>query len=319
MAWWLIASIFVIGCSGGKELCREVRGIQRFVLAAFLVFLVHGIALYNEVSFSFGSAWLMKVALLSASAVLIAERERWEKLFKFLKICLLFQIPVLVLQWFEVWNPWGVSSGTLGKRAGLGILAAYVTVNSSGLTSWISSILAMLSTSMAGMIPAVSHQVWSFRRGRIVLGILTGLSLLVLPSMGVRVATRFEAWSSLSFLRRGWLTGWGFLPFAGSFRDDALRGGALASLRFTDYHSTYLDWIARFGLIGLVVISPFVIWVLSRTLSQLSSWKVWSMFLALFAGAVQSAEGILVMCLLGFLWIIRLNEEVSHVDTLHPA
>lgn len=315
MVWWILASILVIGCSTFKKVERDVEGIQLFILAAIAVFVAHGFFLYTETTFAFGSAWLLKVSVIMSAAILIAQRESWHNLFKYLQLCLVFQIPILLVQKMNMNNPWGSAHGTLGTRAGVGILAAYIAVNSKGISSWIGTAMSVISTSMAGLIPAVANRIWGFKKYRLAISLATLIVLFNMP-MQARASSRFEAWSSLSFLKRGWMTGWGFLPMAGTFRLDADNGKAWASVRFTDYHSTFLDWIARFGLIGVLAISPLMLWIAQRTFHQPDSWKVWNLFLALFAGMVQSAEGILVMVLLGLMWFMRLNEEDSRVHTL---
>ena len=95
----------------------------------------------------------------------------------------------------------------------------------------------------------------------------------------------------------------------------------MGSVRFTDFHSTWLDWIARFGVIGMVVLIPLVRWVWIRTFSKTAPWKVWSFILAVFAGTFQSAESLAVLSLLGMFWFMRLNkeEEVDHFYSLQGA
>ena len=134
--------------------------------------------------------------------------------------------------------------------------------------------------------------------------------IAVVAASGVRASSRLEVWGNVVWiLKRGWLTGWGFFPISGSFREHALGGQAMGSLALTDLHSTWMDWLVRFGLVGLLAISPLVIWVVRRTFSNPASWKLWTLILAAFAGSLQSAESLAVMSLLGFVWLMRLNEE----------
>ena len=83
----------------------------------------------------------------------------------------------------------------------------------------------------------------------------------------------------------------------------------MGSLALTDLHSTWLDWLVRFGLVGMLAISPIIYRVVRQTLAEPSPWKVWTLALILFAGSLQSAEALLVMCLLGIVWITRLEQE----------
>ena len=332
LSLWLIASFFVMAVAWAKEPERKSEVFSLFLLPAFCVFFLHGIILYNDVSFGLASAWLLKVAVILSAATLIAERTSWRELYRILCVLTAVQVPILIMEYAGLDTFWrtaslppqagvvveaGTPSGTLPTRAALSILAGFCSIWAVGWRAWFYGWVAFASTSLSGALPSIAKLVW--KRGRcghlLVLGAIGAICLIALTS-SVRASSRIEAWTNAwEILRQGWLTGWGFFPVPGSFREDALGGAAQASVQFTDFHSTWVDWLTRFGLVGLLAVSPLLTWVVKRTFTSPSSWKTWTFILALAAGSVQSAEGLIVMCLLSLMWLMRLEEE-WHVHTI---
>lgn len=324
--WWVLASILVIACSFCEPPTYPAIPIALLMTAFACVFFVHGFFLYDGKRFGFATAWIMKTSLICAAAILISERSSWRFLFDCLLVLLALQIPILIAEYAGIKTPWYVKSfyrgdgitweggrpnGSLYCRAGLSILAGFCSIWLSGLKSLLCGAMACASTSLSGAIPSIARLVYRPGRygRRVALGGI-GAFLLIALIFGARFSSRLEAWgNALDVIRNHWLAGAGFLPIPGSFREDTLGGAALGPVQFTDFHSTSIDWLARFGLVGLLAISPLMIWVVKRTFSQPTPWKVWTLLFFIFAGSSQSVEGIYVIGLLGIVWLIRLAQE----------
>lgn len=85
----------------------------------------------------------------------------------------------------------------------------------------------------------------------------------------------------------------------------------MGSIAFTDFHSTWIDWLIRFGLIGVIAVLPILVYIVRQVMKRLEIWNLWTLFLFLFAGTIQSAEGLIVMTLLFLVWLMRINQEES--------
>lgn len=316
---WVLASILVLAVSFLKRPVREVRIFHKLLLGCTLMFLMH---LSN---FSLGSSWLLKTAMVLTATSVIAEREEFDYLLQCLKACLILQIPIVVLEVFNVNTPWQSAgegfAGSLYKRPGLSLLAGAVSIWSDGIVAYLAAFMACLSTSFVGAVPAVLRLVdGTLKRFRLLYaGVLLAVTTIAFPwILSTRLAVRVETWEGLSFLKQGWLTGWGFFPMPGVFQEDT--GGTLGPLRmahqvFSDYHNTFADWIGRFGLMGILVAFPVLAWVVKQTFRKPSNWKVWSFAFFIFSALLQSAEAFAVLSLLGAIWWIRLSqqEEIQHV------
>lgn len=308
--WWVIASVAVLALAWLKPPVRKRSVISWFLTACLVAYLPH----FN--SFGMGLGWMIRSALVLSAAIAIAERTGWRDLYDALKVAFLIQLGVVLLKLFGVEVPWMQAgpglAGTLYRRAGLSMLAAFVCIWSRKWLSYLAGAVSVLSGSLAGAVPAGLYLV-SRLKSRMARWSLLGLGVMaaVLAS-GIRFQSRVESLAGLEFLRRGWLTGWGFFPMPGGFQEDTGNAFAVASVQLRNYHSVWADWLGRFGVIGLLAVLPVIAWIVKETLRDRADWKIWTLILALLAGSVQSAEGLAVMSLLGLIWWIRLEEE-SHV------
>ena len=262
--------------------------------------------------------------MILPAAAAISERVSFKRLVHMLNICAILQIPIILLQLSGMKVPWdsagGGLTGSLYKRPALSILAGALAIWNGGIFSYLFAALAFASTSMAGALPVLGKLLNKYMPISLVALLAIAFVVLVLlwiPSVSTRLDTRLSSWKGIAFIKDGWLTGWGFFPLPGAFGESTDNDRAVQSAMMSDYHSTYLDWIGRFGLIGILAIAPVVARIARLTFRQLTNQKLWAFLLACFACLVQSAEAFAVMCLLGLVWMKQLDEEESiRVDSL---
>jgi len=305
---WLIASVFVIAMGMGQPKRRNARVFGWVLFGCLCVYLSH----LSNVGMAF--IWMTRATLVLSAAWMIAERGDFRWLRSSVLSCALFQIPVMAAQAFQVPLPWknaGVFPwGTLMKRGALSILFGLASVWSQGIRSMGFALASISTLSWSGAVPAAARVLIS----KVQLNLIGWLSVaaaffLSAPFWIPKVLIRLEAWKSVEFLRRGWLNGWGFFPLPGGFQDDA--GGSAAwahSPLFREYHSTFIDWIARTGLIGLVISFLIGAWIVKRVM-ECGPWSKWTLFLILFAGATQSTESFPFMAMVFLSFLIGLNQS----------
>ena len=309
--WWVLASILVIVAAQFVEPVRRVRVFGGLLVGCVAIFAAHVRSVGGAL------AWCYQSTFILTAAWLIAERVGWPILRRALLVVAWAQLPLMALQAVGVTLPWPAVithpiTGALGSRAPLASLLAVASMLSPRRPALILALAACLTGSLMGW-PALIRlwwqspcKPWPSLWGWPVLAALTH------RWWWPKLAIRMESWSSLSFLKGGWLTGWGFLPFPGGFWDDSTPGRMFL---WRDYHSMWMDWIARTGLIGGLVAVGLIWWIIRRLRVQ-PSWG-WTMAMLFWIGAWQSAEAFPVLALLGVMGVIGLvtdKEKTCHIS-----
>lgn len=308
LGWWVIASIFVIACAPFNDVTRQSKIYPYLLLGCIAVFLSHALSIGTSL------IWLYQVSIILVAAWLIAERFDLMFLKLFIVGMGLLQIPFMILQLFGIYvfpsDMIGLT-GTLEKRAYCAILLASASFLTAGRLQWLLTITSILTGSFM-CLPAVIRLLWPMlKRGRMIGLMAIPAILIATHSLWLsRVTSRFKAMESLEFLQRGWLTGWGFIPFPGGFVYSAVdSGGSVPAMTFYDYHSTLIDWVARTGLIGFVVLCLLAYWI-SRHLKG-GQWRLWTSIMAAWAFLLQSAESGVVMAMLFLVWLSMIETQVE--------
>lgn len=317
--WWTMASLLVVAV-GLTQPQRQVTAVFGWgLLGCLAVYLIHRTQPYGS-----QALWMTHVTIGLMAAALMAERAEWRWLRQAVVWCAWGQLPVMAFQAFghSLWweSVGGGLTGTMGYRAACAALLALASLWSSGWRAWSFAAAACLTGSWMGL-PAVGRLVWGLWPSHLAWGFLS-LALLALTSEWwmPRLALRLEAWQGFPLLHGGWLTGWGFLPLPGGFAYDAgtfASGGAKAApFVISDYHSAFVDWIARTGLVGVVMLLALGRWVCTRLTSSAHRWAAG---LAVWVGCWQSVETMTVLALLLVVWWIGLAQGGRDVDSLHAA
>lgn len=308
MGWWVLASILVCAV-GMRQPVRQQTSLWAWGLVGCVaVFASH------LTSIGWAVAWLYQVTLILLAAWLIHERGEWTWLKNTILGVGLFQGVVVLWQLLggptPYWSwPGGWLTGTLSARAALSILWGACSLLSHGRVAWGFALLACLTGSFAGSVPAVGRLLGQSRTIPMTWPIgAVGVLLLSHRLWWPRLLGRWQAMESLEFLQRGWVTGWGFLPFPGGWQSIAASGRQAGLVAQLDYHNVFVDWIARTGMVGGLGLLALVWWVSKRLTSP---WRRWTAFLALWAGSWQSAEAFPVMTLLGLVWLMGLAQEAE--------
>ena len=310
VGWWVLVSVVVCVVGMVQQPRRETR-----FWAWTLAWCVVVVASHLLAGPGWGVAWLYQATLILLASWFVHERGEWRWLHKTVLVLGLFQGGVVLWQlsgWTAPWPSAGSGlSGTLSQRAALSIFWGACSMLSQGKPAWGFALLACLTGSLSGSVPAVARLLWTSRTIPVTLPLgLLGLLALSHRVWGPRLLGRWQAMESLEFLQRGWLTGWGFLPFPGGWRYTDARGHQAGLVAQLDYHNAFIDWIARTGLIGGVGLLVLVWWVSTRLTTP---WRRWTAFLASWAGMWQSAEAFPVMTMLCLVWLIALasNQETT--------
>ena len=253
-------------------------------------------------------AWVSQVALILGSAAILASHGEARWLRQAVIACAWVQVPVLILQWYQVPLPWAhlpapwQMAGTVGSIRPASILFGLACLWSPGWTAWVLGIVACLTGSGTVMPVVVLRQWWPYRKKA--WGWLAGLGL-------VAVGARFTPWHlALTERLDTWQTWWwsmsgeGFrvFPWRGAFADDTVFGRAMA---WRDSHNVWLDWTGRFGLPGLVVLGVLLVWLWHRSKTDAQRW---TLLFALWVSCWQSFEQFPVLVIPLLVWLIELSE-----------
>ena len=318
----MLASILVIGFALTQPVRRQLSRIFGFLLLAFLgIFFIHFLGATPAEEFEKGgvwvaskmaSAWISQSVIILTAAALISERGKFVWILRAVLGCGILQVLIMVLQAFNISVPWPSAGpgpcGTLVKRAALSIFLGSVSIWTTGKKAWFFAIASAISGSFAGSIPAFFRLLYRHLANPMVLAMSLPIALLLGSFSYTRVSDRVDVWgNAVSFFSQSWLTGRGFFPLPGSFREDG-GGTGFGLALFSDYHSTWLDWIVRTGLIGILILGAGLFWMFSQVKDG-ASWRKWSFLMFLWAGTFQSAEAFPVMILLALCFMIGLNYQ----------
>lgn len=215
--------------------------------------------------------------------------------------CAWAQVLVCGLQVCRVPLPWpqqphGAFWGTMGSRTTAALVTGIGCLWSSGWPAWGLGVATGLMGS-ATMLPVVvvklagtNRRVWD------IVGLLGVIAVAwgPWPPLIQRLSLRCELW-------RAWRGSWwgnGFHPFPSGFQDETAFGHAM---RWRDYHNVYLDWLARFGILGAVVLAVAG-WWLWRARRAVPSWLIGSVPAFLWIAWWQSLEQFPVGIVLVIVW-----------------
>ena len=246
--------------------------------------------------------WVSQATLLLGAAAMLQGSSR--PLRQAVIACAWVQIPVLILQWYQVPLPWAhlpvpwQMAGTVGSIRPASILLGIACLWSTGWRAWVLGLAAGL-TGSGTVVPVVLLKLWWPVRRHLV-GWLAAAGVLVVgarfaPAWMLALSERAEVW-------RTWpLTVWGvgFKAFPVGFQDDTPVGRAM---EWRDAHNVLLDWVGRFGLPGLLVLLAVGWWVLRRKPDP------WTLGFFAWVACWQSLEQFPVLVILFLVWLIGLSE-----------
>lgn len=263
--WWTVSSLLVIAASLGQSTIRKPELIwPTFLLLALLSYLFH-------LDQPEALAWLYPFLIVFFAAFLIVERGDLRLIQEAFLLAAYLQIPLMLAQATGIHLPWERAggdqwpiSGSLSRRVLLGSVMATACCLSRGWRARLFAAGAILSASWTGAVPALIRIIWLHTRFRKWLLWIAPIGLVATLSLWqAHLGLRVKVWLSLDWWQG--LVGQGFTPFTSGFVDPSYAGSILGWL---DYHNTFLDLIARFGLVGLVGISLFVLRLSSAPLLQ---------------------------------------------------
>lgn len=303
---WMLASIVVLAVGMLQPKRRDCRLFGWLALASLALVATH------PRQFEYGSIWLVKAAIILSAAGMIAERGEYRWLRQSVIGLAWLQVPVMILQATNVTIPWHSAhagfAGTAIKRGACSVLLGAASILSTGWKAWTFCFLSAMTGSLTGTVPAVLRLMWRWK-WLAAIGVLAS-AVIWWP----RLMPRLSVWQNLAEQTWNPLVGMGFGIFPLGFQDDIGSSVYPASPLLRDLHSTFIDFTARFGLVGWGIICLMADWVVKSTTLH---WQRWFLALALFAGLLQSAEAFPVMVVLALVWWIALNEEgTPHV---HPV
>lgn len=307
MGWWLIASLLVISLGWIRRKPAVTAPIFGGLLLSILLF-----TFFHPEQIPIGSSWVMRWAVILSAASCMAYLEDLKVLRLAVLGCAWIQIAFMLLQAAGVETIFRVAgsgvAGTLAKRAALSIFLGFASMLCKGRCAWLFAGASVVTGSLAGSVPAVAKLLFPlFMKARgMGISAMAGAVLLLIPLGWDRLLLRLQAWSEgPSFLARGWLNGWGFYNLPGGFTDENMARSIHdpMSLMYSDYHSTFVDYVARFGLPGLITLAAVMAWLFFRVRVGL---ELWLLGLAVWACAFQSAESFPSMMMLGVFLFMHL-------------
>lgn len=304
--WWLIASFLVVSVGITQRVVRRASWIWAFLIfSSFFAYLVHTTDVY-------AASWIGQVFIIGSAAVLIVERGDWQVLRKGIVVACLVQVPFMIVQGFGLEVPflraggdnWPIS-GTVSRRSVLSALLAVGCVCSGRVTSLVLATGSLFSGSWTGSIPAILKISFRYIKRLGVIGFVSVLTLFVASFnlWQAHFGLRWKVWSGMSWLS---LKGIGFDELKGGFREAHPLSGVLY---WTDYHNTFLDILARFGIMGMLVIVVFFSWLIKRRANLL-----WPIFLILWLCLWQSLEGSAVLSMLVVFMMMGIDQKTSEVS-----
>ena len=309
---WVLASILVILVGPTQPIRRPVRWPLAWLALSFSISLIQ---LATGPSWSL--IWLYQSTIILLATWFVAERADWAELRRAVLVVGSVQTLVMLGQLADLALPWPSETeagGTFHHRAALGLWWAVCSLWSQGRWSLYWAILSCLSGSWTGASVAVFRVIAKRlqRAGWVPmlwpLAFVGGL-LLTSSVWWPKLAIRLEVWSTLVWLKNGWLTGWGFRPFPTGFIETLSTG---RQLPYLEYHNAWIDWLARTGAVGLLGLVGLWRWIFGR----LTGRSHWTAALVIWAGLWQSVEANPSLLLLLVVWLIGLSEERHAAITL---
>lgn len=251
---WLIVSWVVIGL--GLAWPRRAQEAQPFGWLALGVVGLGLWACWSRPTDAF--IWVWQLIIWLSAAATLAQHGDWAWLRQAVIGCALAQWPIALLtrmgglwQWPHHPSQW---CGTVGSETPMAVLLGLAAIWSRGWGRWLLGCLAAVvgcGTVAAFMLAWLLRQVpWPRWMLRIALGI--GL-LILIWWWREPIQWRLETWADAHLTWQG--VGFGVLP--GGWRDDTTLG-RLLEWRF--YLNAYLDWVQRFGVAGLTVMTGIGWW-----------------------------------------------------------
>lgn len=303
LGWWVLASVLVIALGMTQGGQRRVSVFGWMLLGCLIVFASHAMSISGAL------AWLYQSALVLAAAWVMAERGAFRWMRHAVLAVAWGQLPVMGLQALQISLPWeSLSSGvtgTLSSRSACAVLLGVASLWSGRGPALVLSVASLATGSLMG-VPSLWRLWWQSPYKPLPAVVLGWPMVLVLTHQWwwPRLALRLGVWDDIwTYLHSGWLTGIGFVPFPSGFRDTTPLG---APTMWVNYHCTFLDWIARTGLVGTVLVGVLAIWV-SRRLT--TPWARWTVGGAVWVGMLQSVEAFPMLGMLALVMVMGLAQE----------
>lgn len=304
VGWWVLASIVVLAVGITQPVRRILRGFSWGLGGVLLVFFSH------VTSVGWSVAWAYQVSFVLLAAWMIAERGQVHWLRQTVLWMAWCQVGLAGLElagvvFFPIAG--NFPHGSLVTRTGLCLLWTMASLWSAQWRAVVFALLACATGSWTGTV-AVVRLVWlsgtvPFPLVVVVPGLLLGSLSLWLP----KLVSRWEVWRQVYWLKEGWLTGWGFLPFPIGFVSTDPSGSIGRATQVSIYlNNTFLDWVGRTGVIGAVLLGGLVWWAVPR---MTVPWRIWTVLGLCWMGLWQSAEALPVLSLLGVCSVIGLAQE----------
>lgn len=304
---WVASSMLVVAC--GMVSHDVPRPPAR--IFGWMALVSVGVALVWWRQSTVAFVWASQVVLVLAASWQLNRHGACRWLKEVVIACALLQIVVWSLQRLSIPNPWPTHVwtkqgwGTVGSATPAAVVLAVACLWSRGWRSWLWGSLTLL-TGSGTVLSLLACRLWLWLRGRLPRWSWVSLGAAA-ASIGLWLwrdawMMRWQVWREAAW---SWW-GIGFKAFPGGFGDDTAIGQAM---RWRDYHNTYLDWIIRFGWVGLASLLALG-WWLWRNSRQDAAWR-WTFALALWVGCWQSVEQFPALGLLLLVWMIGVAQHAQ--------
>ena len=295
---WSVASLLVLAVSWRWEPILTLRTPGWWVAA------VVGVGLTWLWRTPEAVPWVAQVVLWLLAGVALVERFGWTPLKRAVVILAWLQLPLVALQHagVPVYSP--EPSGTLGRRAILGAILGLASLWSAGWRAWVLTLGALATGSFTGGLIPLLRLSWTQ------LFLPRAWPLLVLGLCLTRrawitaLSTRWAVWAQTpTWIDAHWLTGWGLQQLPVGFQEFLQVGDRHFFSPVQDLHNTWLDVLARGGLLGLTALLLVMGWAWYQSLRSHTLWT-WSF--AVWVMTWQSVGAQPALLCVGLVWLFSL-------------
>lgn len=264
--------------------------------------------------------WGWQTLTVLTAAALLAIHGDWAWLREAVIACAWMQVIVAGCQWGgeQGWwprHPSSEPSGTVGSVTAASVIMGVGSLWSRGWQAWGLGVATCLMGSGTAIPVVVAKLGWSVRH-RLPRWVLITAAILLVGVGAWRwhaaFALRWLIWQDWPCWRNAipcdWL-GVGFNAFPGGFADDTPFGKLMM---WRDYHNVALDWVGRFGVLGLLVLSGLVVWGWRRSRGK-GEWR-WMGAFAAWVACWQSLEQFPVLSIPMLVWWVGLVQQAQRGD-----
>jgi len=267
--WWLATSCVVLGVA----LMWPPRVALREAGWGLLLLLV-GVA--GWIPRMPGTVtWSCQPLLWMLAGVAVVERWGWQPIRQAVIWWAWAQVALWPLSWFGVTLADEGWTGTLGRRAVLGVWLAFASLWSSGWRAWALAGFSLATGSLSGVLAIVRLLPIQWRHP---LNWAGAVSVLVMTARwwGARLTERWEVWmQAVALVPTHWMAGWGLQQLPVGFQE-AIWNPQIGTRwsPILDLHNTWLDVLVRGGAVGALCLLVVMGWAAWRS-AQTQTWWTW--------------------------------------------